>query len=215
MIRRIADEILLNGKAYDNLHDLTKNIGGRLSGSPQMYKAEEWGLKTMKLSGADNAWMQECMIPHWIRGGTDMAEANINKALKGNRNYIPGKKKLDVIALGNSVGTGPKGIDAYVMEVRSFDDLETKKDEIKGKIVFYNYKFNPTFIGTFLSYGDAVQYRSSGPSHAAKYGAVAVIVRSMTHSTDNNPHTGALRYTDSLPKIPAVAIGLKDADWLD
>src|SRR5207249_9682746 len=75
--------------------------------------------------------------------------------------------------------------------------------------------FNPTFISTFQAYGDAVQYRGSGPSRAAKYGALAVIIRSMTESTDNNPHTGSLRYDTTLPKIPAVAIGLKDADWLD
>jgi carboxypeptidase Q len=101
------------------------------------------------------------------------------------------------------------------MEVGSFDELERTKDEIKGKIVFYNYKFNPTFIRTFQSYGDAVQYRGGGASRAAKYGAVAVIVRSMSHSTDNNPHTGSLRYDTTLPKIPAVAIGLRDADRLD
>jgi hypothetical protein len=202
MIRRIADEILLHSKAYDNLHDLTKNIGGRLTASPQFYKAEQWGLKILKQSGADKTWLQECLVPHWIRGGKDQADV------------IPGKKSLDVLALGNSMGTGPKGITANVIEVKSFDDLEAKKDEVKGKIVFYNYKFNPTFIATFQAYGDAVQYRSSGPSRAAKYGALAVIVRSMSESVDNNPHTGALKYDTTSPEIPAVAIGLRDADWL-
>jgi carboxypeptidase Q len=205
-IRKIADEILVNGKAYDNLHDLTKNIGGRLTASPQFYKAEQWGLKTLQQSGADKAWLQECMVPHWVRGGKDEAKAQLkDKPVKN----------LDVLALGNSLGTGSKGVNASVIEVKSFDDLESKKDLLKGKIVFYNYKFNPTFIRTFQSYGDAVGYRGAGASRAAKYGAVAVIVRSMTHSTDNNPHTGSLRYDTTLPKIPAVAIGLKDADWLD
>src|SRR5260221_10311472 len=148
MIRRIADEILINGKAYNNLHDLTKKIGARLSGSPQLAKAEQWGLKTMQESGADKVWLQECMIPHWIRGGKDKAEAR----------YISGKKLLDVLALGNSIGTGSKGITAAVIEVKSFDDLESKKAELKDKIVFYNYKFNPTFIRTFQAYVDAVQY---------------------------------------------------------
>jgi hypothetical protein len=101
-----------------------------------------------------------------------------------------------------------------VILVNSFDELEKRKNEVKGKIVFYNYKFNPTYVNTFRAYGEASTYRGSGPSRAAKYGAVGVIVRSMSHSTDNNPHTGATRYVDSLPKIPAVAIGLKDADWL-
>jgi len=205
MIRRIADEILLHSKAYDNLHDLTKNIGGRLSGSPGFYKAEQWGLKILQQSGADKAWLQECMIPHWVRGGKDEAISNIASQ----------KKNLDVIALGNSKGTGPKGVQASVVEVTSFEELEKKKDSVKGKIVFYNYKFNPTFVNVFQAYGDAVRYRGAGASRAAKYGAVAVIVRSMSESTDNNPHTGALRYDTTLAQIPAVAIGLKDADLLD
>jgi carboxypeptidase Q len=214
-IRRIADEILVNGKAYDNLHDLTKNIGSRLTASPGWYRAERWGLNILQQTGADKAWLQECMLPHWIRGGKDVADANYNTAAIGARNYISGKKSLDVLALGNSLGTGPKGILANVILVRSFDDLEKKKDSVKGKIVFFNYKFNTAYVNTFFSYRDAVGYRGNAASRAAKYGAVAVIVRSMTHSTDNNPHTGSLRYDTTLPKIPAVAIGLKDADWLD
>ncbi len=213
-IKKISDEIFANGKAYDNLRTLTKTIGGRLAGSPQMVKAEQWGLKTLQQSGADKAWLQECLVPHWIRGGKDEASASYNAALPQARNYVGGTKKLNVIALGNSMGTGIKGVVADAIMVNSFEDLEAKKDEIKGKIVFYNYKFNPTFINTFQAYGDAVRYRGAGPSRAAKYGAVAVIVRSMSHSTDNYPHTGSTRYDSAYEKIPAVAIGLKDADWL-
>src|SRR5215212_4766609 len=160
-IRRIADEILLNGKAYDHLRELTKQIGGRLSGSPQMYKAEQWGLQKMRSDGANKAWLQECMVPHWIRG---KEEAFFN--VHGKMNLA----RLDVIALGNSIGTGPKAVSAQLIKVSSFDELETRKDEIRGKIVFYNYKFNPTFVSTFQSYGDAVQYRGAGASRAAKYG---------------------------------------------
>ena len=201
MIKKLSDEILLNGRAYDNLRQLTKQIGGRLAGSPQMIMAEQWGEQVMRSSGADKVIMQECKVPHWVRGGDDKAK-------------VAGGKELDVVALGNSTGSGKKGVKAEVLLVNSFDDLEKKKDQVKDKIVFYNYKFNPTFVQTFRAYGDASQYRGSGPSRAAKYGAKAVIVRSMSHSTDNNPHTGATRYVDSLPKIPAVAIGLRDADWL-
>lgn len=214
-IRRIANEILINGKAYDNLHYLTKKIGGRLSGSPQMVKAEQWGLKMMQESGADKAWLQECMVPHWVRGGKDITAARYNAAPKGSAGLLLKTKDLDVTALGNSLGTGPKGVKADVLEIKNFDELESKKDQVKGKIVFYNYKFNPTFINTFRAYSDAVRYREAGPSRAAKYGAVAVIVRSMTHSTDNNPHTGSLDYDTVYPEIPAVAVGLQDADWLD
>lgn len=208
MIRKIADEVLTNGKAYDNLHYLTKQIGGRLAGSPGMVKAEQWGLKTMKESGAGNAWLQECLVPHWVRGGKDEATASWTESAKSS------KKTLDVLALGNSMGSGAKGVNASVIEVTSFDDLEAKKDQVKGKIVFYNYKFNPTFVSTFRAYSDANQYRGAGPSRAAKYGAAAVIVRSMSHSTDNNPHTGSTRYDSAYEKIPALAIGLRDADWL-
>ncbi len=206
-IKRVSDEILTNGKAYDNLRHLTKQIGARLAGSPGMVKAEQWGLKVMQESGADKAWMQECMVPHWVRGGKDEAK------------IVPSNSKvwetfLDVVALGNSIGTDKKWIKAEVIEVKSFEDLDAKKDEVKGKIVFYNYKFNPTFIRTFQSYGDASKYRGQGPGNAAKYGALGVIVRSMSHSTDNNPHTGATRYDSAYAKIPAVAIGLLDADLL-
>lgn len=207
-IKKFSDEILSNGKAYENLRHLTKQIGARLAGSPGMVKAEQWGLKVMQESGADRAWMQECMVPHWVRGGKDLASAVWSGSDHKNG------RMLDIVALGNSVGTGKKGMAEEVIMVSSFDELERRKEEVKGRIVFYNYKFNPTYINTFFSYRDASQYRGQGPSRAAKYGAKAVIVRSMSHAADNNPHTGATRYDSAYAKIPAVAIGLKDADWL-
>ncbi|MGC4037475.1 MAG: M20/M25/M40 family metallo-hydrolase [Chitinophagaceae bacterium] len=206
MIRKIADEVLVNGKAYDNLHELTKNIGQRLSGSQGMVKAEKWGIEKMKQSGADKSWLQQCMVPHWVRGAAE--ELRITSGADKN-------KKLAVAALGNSTGTGIKGVNGQVIEIKTFEELETKKNEIKGKIVFYNYPFNPKLIRTFESYADAVRYRYMGPTMAAKNGAVAVLVRSMSHSVDNNPHTGATASGDSIPKIPSMAVGLKDADWLD
>jgi hypothetical protein len=202
-IRKLADEILVNSKAYENLRVLTKQIGGRLAGSPQMVQAEQWGLKAIKEAQADTAWLQQCLVPHWVRGGKDEAIATMGKT----------KKTLDVAALGNSVGS-QQPVTADVIEVKSFEELELKKEQVKNKIVFYNYPFNPTFVKTFHSYADAVKYRGQGPSRAAKYGAKGVIVRSMSHSTDNNPHTGSTTYNDSFAKIPAVAIGLKDAEWL-
>lgn len=204
LIRRLADTILTDGRAYENLRILTKKVGARLSGSPGYYKAERWGWQALEEAQADRVSMQECMVPHWIRGGKDTAHFFGNGISGG----------LDVIALGNSVGTGPKGIEAKVMLVHNFDELEQKKDDVKGKIVFYNYPFNPFFVETFQAYADAVRYRGSGASRAAKYGAVGVVVRSMSESIDNVPHTGSLNYADSLPKIPAVAVGLRDADRL-
>src|SRR4030095_11274687 len=137
-IRKLADDILTSGKAYENLRVLTKEVGGRLSGSPQMYKAEDWGINALKDAGADKTWKQDCQVTHWVRGAKEEAYV-----LDGNKKIM-----LNVLALGNSVGTGKKGIKAPVIRVHSFEELEAHKDEIKGKIVFYNYKFNPRFIRT-------------------------------------------------------------------
>ena len=215
-IRRVADEILLHGKAYENLRYLSKQIGPRLAGSQGMVKAEKWGLQLMQESGAGKVWFQECLVPHWVRGGKD--EMWSSQIVSAN---VPGKpdsrlikKNYDVVALGNSMGTPKEGLTAEVLLVNSFEELDRQKDEAKGKIVFFNYKFNPTFIRTFQSYGDAAKYRGNGPSAAAKYGAAGVIVRSMSHSVDNHPHTGATRYDSGYAKIPAVAVGLRDADLI-
>jgi hypothetical protein len=204
MIKKISDEILLNGKAYTNLHTLCKTVGHRLSGNPGMYKGEAWGLQALKDAGAEKVYLQQCMVPHWVRGAKEEARFKT-----GNRSADP---SFNVLALGNSVGTGKEGVLAPVIEVKNFDELNRIKDQVKGKIVFYNYPFNKTLLRG--AYGDAVRYRGGGASAAAKYGAVAVIVRSVTGAYDDNPHTGALRYNDSFPKIPAVAISTKDADKL-
>jgi carboxypeptidase Q len=210
LIRHLAETILTDGKTYNDLKFLTKGVGARLSGSAGYYKAEIWGQKALEDAKAEKVWLQECMVPHWVRGGRDSATFNwggtySNKNIRG---------RLDILALGNSVGTGPTGITAPVVLIHDFAELDRRKDSLKGKIVFFNYKFNPLFIETFMAYGDAVRYRVFGASQAAKYGAVAMITRSMSSSVDNNPHTGALVYNDSFPKIPAVALGLQDADRL-
>ncbi|HEY1019248.1 MAG TPA: M20/M25/M40 family metallo-hydrolase [Sediminibacterium sp.] len=202
-IKQLSDEILRNGTAYDLLRQLTKDIGGRLSGSPQFAKAVQWGKVTLEKQGADKVYLQECMIPHWVRGGQDQASLiEINKK-KANR-------KLDVLALGNSLGSGT--VTGELLAVANFDELEKRKDEVKGKIVYYNNGFNSTNVKPFVSYGEAGIYRRWGASRAAKYGAVGVMIRSLTESTANDPHTGGMAYIDSFPKIPAIAVGPRDAD---
>jgi carboxypeptidase Q len=203
-IRKIADEIFHNSTAYSNLFTLTKTIGQRLSGSPATYTSEKWGQEVVKKAGADHVYLQKAMIPHWVRGGRDQA------ALVSGKN----RQSLAVIALGNSVSTPASGITAPMILIHDFDELEKRKDEIKGKIVFYNHPFNVDYVWTFLAYSEAVPYRVFGASRAAKYGAVGAVVRTMSESTDNIPHTGAMIYNDSFPKIPTLAIGLQDADKL-
>ncbi|MCE3281578.1 MAG: family metallo-hydrolase, partial [Chitinophagaceae bacterium] len=138
-IKRISDNILSSNDAYENLRYLTKNIGHRLAGSRAMVKSEQWGLQTMKKYYPAKVYFQQCMVPHWVRGGKDMAALT----------YIEnGKKKtyaLDMLALGNSLGSGDKGVTAPLIVVTSFKDLEEKKDLVKGKIVFYNIPFEDSF----------------------------------------------------------------------
>jgi len=203
VIKKISDEILRNGKAYDLLYQLTKQIGGRLAGSPQFAKAVQWGKQAMEKNGADNVSLQECMVPHWVRGGQDNAVI-VEVANKKT------SRALDVLALGNSLGSGT--VTAEVLAVADFAELEKRKEEVKGKIVYYNNGFDPTNVKPFISYGQAGIYRRSGPSRAAKYGAVGVMIRSLTESTANDPHTGAMVYMDSFPKIPTIAVGPRDAD---
>lgn len=209
-IHKAAVNILSSDASYNNLHYLTKNIGGRLSGSPHMYLAEQWGANALKSAGANNVILQECMVPHWVRGGRDSAMV-IYKDVNGNQQTYT----LSILALGNSVGTGVNGIQAPLIRINNFDELELKKNALKGKIVFYNVPFDDTLINTFNAYGKNVVYRGSGASRAAKYGAAAVIIRSMTNTPGNYPHTGSLRYNDSTRKIAAAAMGLEDVKKLD
>ncbi|HQW83789.1 MAG TPA: M20/M25/M40 family metallo-hydrolase [Ferruginibacter sp.] len=204
MIKKISNEILLNGKAYPNLYSLCKTVGPRLSGSAGMYKAEQWGLQALKDAGAENVYLQQCMVPHWVRGEKEFAGYR-----SANKNF---NKEYNVLALGNTVGTGNKGVTAQVIEIKNFDELDKRKDEVIGKIVFFNYPFNKTYLRG--AYGDAVRYRVNGPSAAARYGAVAVIVRSVTGALDDFPHTGTMHYDENQPKIPAVAISTIGANKL-
>jgi hypothetical protein len=205
MMRKIVEDILVRGRAYENLRFICKKIGPRLSGSPGGAKAVVETARMMREMGADTVYLQECMVPKWVRTGRDTA-ALIMANGKG--------QPLKITALGNSEGTGAGGLKANVIEVRSFEELEQIKDQVKGKIVFYNYPMNPRFVRTFNAYGDAGKYRGQGASRASKYGAVGVIVRSLASNPDDFPHTGAMSYDTAYPKIPAVAISTNDAEVL-
>ena len=206
IIRKIADDVLINGTAYENLRYLCKKIGPRLSGSVQAQKAVEATAKMLKEAGADTVYLQPCMVPHWVRGEKEKGYIQV-----GN---MP-KYELHLCALGNSEGTGKKGITAGVVEVKSLKELdELGGAVIKGKIVFFNFAMNPAFIQTFKAYSTSGVARRVGPSKAASYGAIGVMVRSLASNFDDYPHTGATQYNDSFPKIPAVAISTNDAEWL-
>lgn len=205
MIRKIYDEELVNGKCYENLRYLCKNIGQRLSGSPNAQKAVDWGKKLMESYGFDKVYLQPCMVPHWVRGAKEEGA------------IIKGDKRISVhiAALGMSVATPKNGITAAVIELHSLKELATLgKDAIKGKIVFFNRPFDERFIETLRAYGTAGDQRFAGPAAAAKYGAVGVIVRSLTGRQDDYPHTGTTAYIKDSLNIPSAAISTNDANKL-
>ena len=205
-IKKISDEILTYGKAYDNLRYICKQIGPRLSGSTNAQKAVEATAKMLKEAGADTVYLQPCKVPHWVRGAKE----------SGYIQLANGKKRiLNLCALGNSVGTGKTGINAGVVEVRSIKEIHQLGEAVlDGKIVFINFEMDPRNINVFISYGKSGIGRWGAPTIAAKYGAIGAIVRSMAINPDDYPHTGVTVYNDSFPKIPAVAISTNDANWL-
>ena len=203
-LRRLFDEALTRGQSYDNLRVLCKQIGGRLSGSPQAQRAVEWGVAAMKAAGADSVWLQPCLVPHWERGKPETARVL----------GVKGLNKVRVCALGGSVATNGKLV-APVVEVQNFEELAAlPAARVKGHIVLFNRPMEPRNVTTFHSYGGASDQRRRGAAEAAKRGAVGVLVRSLAMRTDDFPHTGAMRYTEGVPAIPAAAISTVGADQL-
>lgn len=207
-IRNIYDMALLNGKSYDWLDYLSNEIGGRLSGSVQADRAVRYTESELKELGLDKVWLQPVMVPKWARGFKEYA-------------YIetaPGRTSVvNICALGGSVPTSPAGLKAEVIEVQNFEDLERYgREQIEGKIVFYNRPMQANLIQTFEAYGGCVDQRYAGAMEAAKYGAVGIVVRSMNLRLDDFPHTGAMSYGDTPPeqRIPACAISTNDAEYL-
>lgn len=208
-LRSIFDYYLTQSACYKNLGNLCHNIGARLSGSPQAAQAVVWAKKAMYDAGADTVYLQPCMVPHWVRGAKESCSSTDAKS-KRKVNYA-------ICALGGSVATPVAGIRAEVVEVKSFEELERLGEAgIKGKIVFYNVFFDHTRLHTGACYGETVKYRWAGPSKAAKYGAVASIVRSMSSIDNDFPHTGAMGYDTTVSKnnIPCCAISFAGADKL-
>ena len=204
VIKEIYDESLTSRDTYKLLDHLCNKIGHRLSGSIGASKAVEWTEMIMNSYSFDKIYKQDLFVPNWKRG--DKEEVRII----GHKD-----EKLNVLALGMSVSTPKRGISAKVVEVQGIEDIEVLgRDKIKGKIVFFNRPTDQRLISTGSAYGGAVDQRTAGPAEAAKYGAVAVVIRSIGTAFDDVPHTGVTRYVEGINKIPAAALGVKSADKL-
>lgn len=230
--RRVFNEALENGQAYSRLGELCKTIGSRLSGSPQADKAVEWGKQMLSGYGFDSVYLQPVMVPRWERSKTEslvFSSTVFNAAIKGEKlqdfnceafEELPLKPsknhKIPAVALGGSVGTSGK-LQAGLVSVHSDVQLDSlgKAGVLKGKMVLLNKPFPETHLNTFKAYGACVGQRVNGASKAAAYGAVAVLVRSMSNRCDLHAHTGVMIYDDKQPKIAAMAVATAVANLLD
>ena len=202
-IRRIFDQALTDSRCYEVLEHLCTKIPARLSGSVGAAKAVDYMFQVLKEEKFDSTFLQEVMVPHWVRGS--LCKVNVNQKGAAPRSLVS-------CALGGSVGGKAN---ANVVEVQHFEELDKLGEAgIKGKIVFFSRPMEPRHIHTFEAYGGCVDQRWAGPSKAAKYGAVATLVRSVSLREDDIPHTGAMGYDSLYPKIPALAISTSDATWL-
>jgi hypothetical protein len=189
---KLIDAALADTEGYNRLTYLCYRIGSRLSGSAALEKAIAWSAQQMKAAGLSNVRVIPAKVPHWVRGA------------ESGRMVAPLEKPLHMLGLGMSVGTPPGGITADVVAVASFDELAGMgREKVQGKIVVYNEPYT--------GYGPTRVYRSSGPSRAAAFGAVAALVRSATPLAISVPHTGEMSYDENQPKIPAAAVSPEDA----
>lgn len=189
---RIIQEATGNQFAWNRLAELTDTYGNRLAGSENLNRAIEWAVETMKADGFDKVRTEKVMVPRWVRGAES---ATIIE---------PPEHPLTILGLGNSVGTPPAGIEADVLVVKTFEELSARANEAKGKIVLFN--------APYVSYGQTNQYRTAGPSAAARVGAVGMLVRAIGPTGLRTPHTGGTNYADGVERIPAAAVSSEDAE---
>ena len=204
-IKKIYEEQLNNSPVYENLYNLCKQIGNRITGSPQAERAVKFTADLMRSYNFDTVYLQPVKVVYWKRGDAPVVKMT-----------LPGSAPINLhaIALGRTSGTNEKGIEGEVIEVHGLDELKAMGQKVKGKIVFFNRPMEQSLIDPANAYGEAGDQRNIGPDAALKQGAIGVLVRSLAINTDQTPHTG---YTLIDPKgkgIPAVAISTKDADAL-
>ena len=191
---KIISKSLTDSTAYNRLGYMCDTFGPRLSGSKNLENAINWILKEMKSDGLENVRGEKVAVPTWIRGKESATLLS------------PFKKELSMLGLGGSIATPRGGLKAEVIVVNDWDELESRSNEVPGKIVLFN--------APFTSYGETVAYRYSGASAAAKHGAVASLIRSIGPWSMNTPHTGVMAYNDDVQKIPNAALTMEDAMML-
>ncbi|HJU65564.1 MAG TPA: M28 family metallopeptidase [Gemmatimonadaceae bacterium] len=196
--RAAADSLiraaLADSFAYRRLAELTDRFGARFSGTPSLESAIDWVLAQMRSDGLENVRGEPVMVPRWVRGEESLELVQ------------PRRKRMPLLGLGGSVATPRGGITGEVMVVESFEELTARGAEARGKIVLYDVPFT--------TYGATVRYRANGAIEAARVGAIAMLLRSVTPYSMQTPHTGSLRYDSTVTRIPAAAITVEDAQLI-
>ncbi|WP_228459282.1 M28 family peptidase [Chryseobacterium carnipullorum] len=205
--KKISDEIMTNGTAYDNLGELTKGVGPRFSATPGYAKATEWAEKKLKEAGAENIWKQDVRVPIWIRGKESL------QIKSGSSDW----KNIRMLSFGNSEGTGGKDLTAEIILINDITELNALTSlQLKDKIVFVNTPLDPKVINTVDSYLVTAKSRLLSASVIGKRGAKGLIIRSLTTASDDTPHAKMIYYEpDDKARIPAVTIGVRSADELE
>lgn len=191
---RIIAAATADSAAYNRLAELTDNFGNRLSGSESLERAIDWIIAEMKKDGLSNVRGEPVMVPHWVRGAESIELVS------------PRVAPIRMLGLGGSIGTPPEGITAEVLVVSSFEELTQRAAEARGKIVLFD--------APFTTYGQTNQYRTRGAIEAARVGAIASMIRSVSSYSMRNPHTGTMSYDSTLPRIPHASISVEDAMML-
>src|SRR5438034_1430844 len=210
-LKRLQQAALSSDYAYRQVAHLANNIGPRLSGSAQAAKAVEYVANELKAIGCE-VQLEKVMVPHWVRGEETAALVQFPGQAENTT------QKIVLCALGASVATSPEGLTSEVVVARNFDELKSlPRDKAAGKIVLFDYRFDKQMAAEGHggeAYGEAVVYRSKGPSAAARQGAVACLIRSVGGADYRLPHTGQTDYAADAPRISAGAITAEDADLI-
>jgi len=191
---RLMDAALADSSAWQRLAELTDRFGNRLSGSESLERAIDWILDGMRRDGLEHVHAEPAMVPHWVRGAESLELVE------------PRPARLPMLGLGGSVGTPPEGVTAPVLVVSDYDELAAHASEARGRIVLFD--------APYVSYGVTVEYRAHGAVAAAKLGAVAALLRSVSPFEMRQPHTGATYYDATVKPIPFAAISIEDAAML-
>ncbi len=200
--RALRERALADDTAYELVRSLTTQVGPRLAGSPGDARAVAWSVEKLKALGFSNVRAEPLIVPRWVRGE---ASAEIT---------APWPQTLAVAALGGSVGTPEEGIEAEIVPVATLDELKAQpRERIAGRIVFFTARMERSRDGH--GYGKTVPPRGAGAAEAGKLGAVAMVMRPAGTSASRTPHTGAQRWSEGIPPIPAFALSNPDADMLE